>query len=439
MQQGQGVSISLSSRIWLVSIVLVVSNASSAGPQRSSDESSVTARSREVHETTLTIDSHVDIPFEFATDAADPGVRGDRQVDLPKMRDGGLDAAFFIVYVGQGERNSAGYALAKEQAITKFNAIHRMAEDLYPSQIELAYSTTDVERIGASGKLVALIGIENGWVIGQDLGLLEQYHGLGARYITLAHNGHNDISDSASPDIERGESAVEHDGISRFGRRVIAEMNRLGIMVDVSHISRQAMLEASRLSEAPVIASHSSVRALADVPRNMDDEQLRSLRDAGGVIQIVAVAEFLKVDPRRDRSIAVLREEFEMPRGEMTQRRLETMSDRDREEYYLKVDAFERGMTRIDQEFPPANISDFVDHVDYAVNLIGIDHVGMSSDFDGGGGIVGWRDASETVNVTIELVRRGYSREDIQKLWGGNLLRVWKEAERIASQQSQQR
>ena len=166
----------------------------------------------------------------------------------------------------------------------------------------------------------------------------------------------------------------------------------------------------------------------------MDDEQLLALQQNGGVIQTVALADFVKLDPGRDSAIESLREEFDLPRGPMTPQRLERMSERERADFFQERTAFDAQMTDIDEAFPPANVSDFVDHIDYAVNLIGIDHVGISSDFDGGGGVVGWNDASETFNVTLELVGRGYSPEDIAKLWGGNLLRVWQETERVASQ-----
>ena len=343
------------------------------------DDAALVAEAMAIHQRVVTIDTHDDIPSNFATPDVDPGVRGDRQVDLPKMEEGGLDAAFFIVYVGQTARTSENYAQARADAEQKFDAIHRMTEEMYPDQIELAYAADDVDRIVARGKLVAAIGIENGYVIGQDLSLLSDYHARGARYITLAHNGHNDIADSATPRQRLGDSAAEHDGVSAFGETVISEMNRLGIMVDVSHISKQAMLDAVRLSAAPVIASHSSTRALRDHPRNMDDEQLLALRDNAGVMQTVALGDF--VSGRTD---------------------------------------------------PPIDVRDFVDHIDYAVSLIGIDHVGISSDFDGGGGVMGWSDASETFNVTLELVRRGYTEDEIAKLWGRNLLRVWREVEAVA-------
>ena len=385
-------------------------------------EEQIVEQARAIHDRVLTIDTHDDIPFTFATAEVDPGVRGDRKVDLPKMREGGLDVGYFVVFVGQTERTPENYEQAKADAMTKFDAIHRMAEEMYPDEIELAHTADDIERIHASGKLVAAIGIENGYVIGQDLSLLETYHGLGARYITLAHGGHNDIADSATPRADEPES--EHDGLSAFGEEVVAEMNRLGIMVDVSHISKQAMLDATAASVAPVIGSHSSMRAVNDHPRNMDDEQLLALRDSGGVIQTVALGGFVKSAPlEKQDAIAALREEM----GIEGRAGVRSLGDEDRAEY-------DRRMAELDAEWPPANIQDFVDHIDHGVELIGIDHIGISSDFDGGGGIVGWNDASETFNVTLELVRRGYSEEDIAKLWGGNLLRVLREVERVAQE-----
>jgi membrane dipeptidase len=412
----------------LLSALILAQVACSEGERISegASEEEIVATATAIHQRIVTIDTHDDIPPNFATDEVDPGVRGDRQVDLPKMTEGGLDAAFFIVYVGQRERTPEAYEDAKSQAMAKFESIHRMTDDMYPNLIELAYSADDVERIHASGKLVACIGIENGYSIGKDLRLLTKYHELGGRYVTLAHNGHNDIADSANPREELGDAESEHGGISEFGQQVIAEMNRLGIMVDVSHISKQAMLDAARLSRAPVIASHSSARALTDVPRNMDDEQLRALQQNGGVIQIVAVGSFIKDEaPERREAIRALREEF----GMTSYRARRTIPEERRAEY-------ERRRRELDERWPPATLGDLVDHIDYAVNLIGIDHVGISSDFDGGGGVEGWRDASETLNVTIELVRRGYSENDIRKLWGGNFLRVWREVERVAAETS---
>jgi len=382
-------------------------------------DAALRARAQAIHERVMTIDSHQDIPLNFATDAVDP-LNAARQVNLQNMRAGGLDVGFFIVYVGQTERTAANYAQAQADAMTKFNAIHRMTGTMYPDLIELAYTADDVERIHASGKLVAAIGIENGYVVGTDLSLLQRYHELGARYVTLAHSGHNDIADSAQPRPQLGDEESEHGGISAFGERVIAEMNRLGIMVDVSHISRAAALDAIRLSAAPVIASHSNARALTDHYRNMDDETLLALADNGGVLQTTALAAFVKqLTPEQGQQTRALLADYGIERISGWWR----LSEAQRAQIKARL-----------SDIGYADVGDFIDHVDYAVNLIGIDHVGISSDFDGGGGVVGWFDAGETFNVTLELVRRGYSEADIRKLWGGNLLRVWREVERLADE-----
>lgn len=385
-------------------------------------ERALAARAAAIHERVLTLDTHVDVPLNFATRAVDPGVAGDFQVDLPKMRAGGLDAGFFVVSVGQTARTPENEAQARADAMTKFEAIHRMAGELYPDEIEIAHSAADVPRIAAAGKLVAAIGIGNGYVVGRDLSLLETYHRLGARYMTLAHGGHNDVADSATPREALGDAESEHGGVSPFGAQVIAEMNRLGMLVDVSHVSRAAMLDAVRLSEAPVIASHSSMRALMPHPRNLDDEQLLALAGSGGVVQTVALGAFLsETAALRAAEYRNIRGAFGMIPGQQP----EELGAEPYEDYVGRMEA-------LDERWPDATVADFVDHVDYAVNLIGIDHVGISSDFDGGGGVVGWSDASETLNVTVELVRRGYSEEEIARLWGGNLLRVWGEAEAVA-------
>jgi membrane dipeptidase len=388
-------------------------------------EEDVVERAREIHERVLSIDTHIDIPFDFATDEVDPGVRGRFQNDLPKMREGGLDAAYFIVYVGQGERTPEGYEAAFEGAMRKFDGIRRMTYELYPDEIELAYTADDVERIHGEGRLVALIGIENGFILGPDLSRIERYHELGARYVTLTHNGHNDIGDAAVERANLGDDGPEWGGLSPFGEEVVRELNRVGIMVDISHTAKSTMLDATRLSRAPVIASHSSVKAVADHPRNLDDEQLRAIGDNGGVAHMTALDAFVKVQPpERAEAVAELRSRVGLSAGPLSLA-LQELSDEDRA-------TFEDAMGEIDRRYPPATVRDFVDHVDHAVQVAGIDHVGISSDFDGGGGVVGWDDASETFNVTLELVRRGYTEDEIRKLWSGNHLRVLREVERVA-------
>ncbi|PCI33613.1 MAG: peptidase M19 [Alphaproteobacteria bacterium] len=378
-----------------------------------------------LHERILTIDSHVDISSDYTfLPAYDPGQMTEMKVDLPKMEEGGLDSAFFVVYVGQTERTEENYAAAKKLAERKFDAIHRMTDELYPDRIGLAYSPDDVRRIYKDGRKVAIIAIENGYVIGKDITLVEDYYNRGARYMTLAHNGHNDICDSAQHKEKLGDDPVEHGGVSEFGRQVIGEMNRVGMMVDISHVSVACMMQAVEMSKAPPIASHSSVRALVDHPRNLTDEQMTALAAKGGVMQLVAYTGFVKADPGRSDAVDTLLVEVAGLHG---------LSDDDYENIE-RTEEWAQGMDVLNKQFPIATVSDFIDHLDYAVKLIGIDHVGISSDFDGGGEITGWYDASETLNITQELLKRGYSEEDIAKVWGGNLLRVWAEVDQVAAQ-----
>jgi membrane dipeptidase len=383
----------------------------------------IVERARAIHKRVITIDTHADIPDNFATAEADPKTMN-AQVNLDKMKAGGYDMAFFAVYVGQGARTDSGNAFAKQRALNKFAAIHRMAEQMYPNLIEIAYTPADVERIDKSGKLIAAIGIENGWVIGHDLSLIRTYYDLGARYMTLAHMSNNDICDSSTD--PRG---AEWHGLSPFGKQVVQEMNRVGMMVDVSHVSKECMLQATAMSTSPVIGSHSGVTAVNDVPRNMDDEMLEALKKNGGVIQIVALADFVKHQPARDSAVRVLNLEFfPTPVGGRAGGgrggRARLTPDKQAE--------YDRRMEAIEEKWPAANVADFVNHIDHAVRVAGIDHVGISSDFDGGGGITGWNDATQTFNVTLELVQRGYSEEDIRKLWGGNVLRVMGENQKRA-------
>lgn len=388
---------------------------------------------RVLHDRLLTIDTHKDISPLLAKDAPkdpaqrapfrrryDPRVRGSSQVDFPKMREGGLDCAFFIVYVGQGPLTENGFFRAKKTALDKFDAIHRMATR-FPSDIELALTADDVERIAAAGKLVACIGIENGYPMGTDLSLVEEFWKRGARYMGLTHNRHSQLGDSHTP------AKPLHGGLTDLGRRAIEEMNRVGIMVDVSHASKQTMLDAVAHSKAPVMASHSAIHALYAHGRNLDDEQLLALARNGGVIQIVAFASYLKDYSVRRARISALRKELGLPG-----RRRRPTGDAAGEGLDAKRKAFRERMAAIDEEFPPTNVGDLCDHIDYAVRKIGIEHVAISSDFDGGGGIEGWNDASETHNVTRELVKRGYTEAQLEKLWSQNTLRVWRAVEDYA-------
>ena len=325
----------------------------------------------------ITIDTHIDINVENFTDTLNYTMNTDTQFNLPNMIEGELDVAWLVVYTAQGELNEEGYKAAYENAISKFDAIDRLVNVYAPDQVELALSSQDVSRILAEGKKVIMIGVENAYSMGLDTSNVEEFWKKGARYVSLTHNGHNQFSDSNTGEFD---GTTLHNGLSDLGEEVIELLNYYGIMIDISHPSKEAIRQMTELSKAPIIASHSSARALRDHPRNVDDEQLEWIKENGGVIQTTALGFFLT-----------------------------------------------------DREDPPANMDDFIDHIDYMVEKIGIDHVGISSDFDGGGGIVGWEDASETMNVTSALRERGYSESEIAKLWGGNLLRVLDEVQEIAA------
>ncbi|MGE5359917.1 MAG: dipeptidase [Bacteroidales bacterium] len=432
--------------------------AKSAPPKMTEDQ--VLAHAWAIHQQVISLDSHVDIGAgaRYATPEMDPGQwQANRKCDLVKMRAGGLKGVFLAAFVGQGRTpdhglNPAEYKRVYDAAIAELDAVHRLAEKLHPEMCELATSPADVERIAKTGKRVVLTGLENGYPIGDDLANVRKFYDLGVRYITLCHSGHNQLADSSTD-----TTPPLHNGLSPFGKQVVAEMNRLGIMVDVSHIGPKSFWDVIAASKAPIIASHSGCKAIAKSDRNLDDEQLKALTKNGGVIQVVALASYLKDEaPERAAAIAKLREEFPMAgrggrggmppgamppgragagqaqqgqRGQAPALTAEQQAERDRQRA-----AYQERMKEIDAKYPPqpATIKDFVDHIDHAVKVAGIDHVGVGTDFDGGGGVPGFNDHSDAYNVTVELVRRGYSDEAIRKIWGGNLLRAWRQVELVA-------
>ncbi len=376
------------------------------------------------HHGLLTLDTHVDVPrIEDAGDV-DFLDAPRRQVTLANMREGGLDAAFFILYSTQGPLTTEGSDAAREEALARYATIQRMLTR-HSDLIALARSTEDARQIHKNGKLVAFLGMENGYPLGGDPATLKTYYDLGVRYLGLTHMGHNRLGDSANPNARAGDPEQLHHGLSPAGHAVVAEANRLGIMVDVSHAHRDTAIQIAETSRAPVIASHSAVRALADIPRNMDDDQLLAVKKSGGVVQIVAFDTYLKLPPT-EKQAAIRELGASVGLGAKMHDPNQLPDDKRR--------LFEEGRAEIEKKWPGADVSTFVDHIDYAVALLGIDHVGIASDFGGGGGIKGWQNAGETQNVTAELVARGYSREDIEKLWGGNLLRVLADVEAVAAQ-----
>ena len=376
------------------------------------------AQAREVHARVLTLDTHIDIPRGYATHEIDPGGFTRLQNDLPKMRAGGLDAAILIVYAGQGPLDDDGYATARQTAEGTYQAIMRMLR-AYSGQIALARTADEVEAIHAEGRLVALIGIENGYLLGPSLDDLPLWAERGVRYVGLTHFGHNQFAGSSNP-LERLGDAQEDPGLTDLGRALIPALNDHAILVDVSHVGKNSMMEAVALSRAPVIASHSGAYGAYANARNLDDEQLDAIRDNGGVAQMVAFRGYVAdVDPRITQGMAELRERY-LPDG---------WASASRE----NVIAYQDGVAALRARYDDVTLAQFIDHIDYAVARIGIAHVGISADFDGGGGVQGWDDASQTLNVTWELMRRGYSEDDIRALWGGNVLRILRAAEAAAA------
>lgn len=401
------------------------------------DSIALIERARAIHERVTTIDTHCDIDVANFTDSINYTQNLSSQVTLPKMESGGLDVAWFIVYTSQEDLNAQGFKNAHKKAMDKFDAIHKLVEDIAPDRIGLALSSDDVRSIIKSGKKVAMIGIENGYPIGKDINNVEKFYNLGGRYMSLAHNGHSQLSDSNTGEQD---SVWLHNGLSDLGKKVVREMNRLGMMVDVSHPSKEAMRDMIEVSEAPIIASHSSARALCDHSRNLDDEQLEWLKKSGGVAQAVAFAAYLNTE--KSEKYAAFRKEValkvldSMNIAYLEREDLKKLSEDEQDAYYRAVQnanpSIDAKLKTMDDAPEQVNVTDFVDHIDYMVDKIGIDHVGISSDFDGGGGIEGWNDASETFNVTLELVKRGYTEEEIAKLWGQNLLRVLDDVQAVA-------
>ncbi|MEO1099904.1 MAG: dipeptidase, partial [Bacteroidota bacterium] len=383
-------------------------------------EEELVTRALEIHNRVLTVDTHADTPLRMIEPGFDMAERHDpnetgSKVDYPRMKEGGLDAIFFAAFVAQDIRDDDGNTRAKALCLQMMDSIVTSTER-NSDIVGLALNPDDAYNLEKEGKRAIYIGIENGYPVGKDLSNVELYFNKGVRYITLVHSSNNDLADSATD-----PNGTEHGGISDFGVDVVKEMNRLGIMVDVSHGNDSVFYDAIALSKAPIIASHSNARAVTDHKRNMTDEMLKLMAENGGVVQLTMLANYLREapsNPERDSAVAALRASRK-PAGEMT-----------REERIALRQAF----NELDEEYPvpPATVKHVVDHIDHIVEVAGIDHVGIGCDFDGGGGIEGIFDASEVMNITIELVKRGYTEEQIQKIWGGNLIRVFKEVQAVA-------
>ena len=383
-------------------------------------EAELIKRALAIHDRVLTIDSHADTPLRMIEPGFDMSVRHDpnetgSKVDYPRMKEGGLDAIFFAAFVAQDIRNTDGNNRAKALCLQMIDSIissTKRNSDI----VGLALNPQDAFELEKEGKRAIFIGIENGYPIGIDVSNVEEFQKKGVRYITLVHSSNNDIADSATDPF-----GAEHNGISELGSQVVGEMNRLGIMVDVSHGSDSVFYDAIKLSKAPIIATHSNARAITNHKRNMTDEMLKLMAKNGGVVQLTMLADYLREAPpniQRDSAISSIRSKMK-PIDQMTNKEKTTL----RMQYQ-----------KLNEKYPnsPATVKHVVDHIDHITKIAGIDHVGIGCDFDGGGGIEGVFDASEVINITIELVRRGYTEEQITKIWGGNLIRVFKDVQAIS-------
>ena len=373
-----------------------------------------------IHAEILTLDSHVDTPLMLTREGFDISKRNDPRegggkLDFPRMKEGGLDAVFFAVFLGQGSLNPEAYAQAHDRALHIFDLIHQ-AIDKNQEVAELALTPDDAYRLRDEGRRAIYIGNENAYPIGMDLGLLQTYYDLGSRYMGLSHTRHNQICDASTDN-----DPPLHNGLSDFGVEVVKELNRLGMMVDVSHISDQAFYDVLEVSKAPVIASHSSARAICDHPRNLDDDMIIALAENGGVLQLCILSAYVKEmepSPKRQAAFEELREKWN---------NFQDLTDEE-------MDQARNEWWAINRKYPAplAYVSDIVDHLDHVVNLVGIDYVGIGTDFDGGGALKDCYDVSELGNITLEMVRRGYTKEEVEKVWSGNFMRVFSETEEVA-------
>ena len=408
------------SKIFIFSTPMILLALNGCTPQKSLDE-----RAAEIHDEVLTVDAHIDWPIrQFLNPDFNPSVRhapGERdsgQWDLIRMQEGGLDAVFMSIFTPQMERTDEGHAKAKEVALKQIESTKKIVADNHDIA-EIALIPEDAYRLEKAGKRAIFIGMENGYPIAKDPRNVKLLFDLGVRYITITHSKNNEIGDSST------DKQQEWGGLSPLGEEVVKEMNYLGIMVDISHVHDETFWDVIRLTKAPVIASHSSARALRDVPRNMSDEMLKAVKENGGVVQVCLLDNFIKKMeqiPEREAAMDQLREERSAWfRGELKQEEIEKL----KETYW-----------KINEKYPKnrPTLAEAIDHLDHMVKVMGIEHVGIGSDFDGGGGLVGIDDVSEMPNITKELLARGYTEDDIRKLWGGNLMRVFSEVIQVAAE-----
>ena len=395
-------------------MMLIFLVASLGGPFPGRADDSVAERARRVHTRALVLDTHDDTPQRMVFQGFDLGARDPRgHVDIPRMREGGLDAVFFSIWVPSKVTGPE----AVKRSLRQIDAVHEQVRR-HPADLRLATTASEVKAAVGAGRIAVLMGMEGGHMIDDDLGLLRTYAALGVRYLTLTHFLNNTWADSST-------DKPAHDGLTAFGKDVVRELNRLGVLVDMSHVADKTFYDALALTKAPVIASHSSCRALCDHPRNMSDDMLRALAKNGGVIQINYQITYLSQearDAKKAGGMSVELEDAELLKvcGEDEACQILEGDRRDRQ-------AMEAGT------LPRVGFEKIVEHIDPAVKVAGIDHVGLGSDFDGASMPFGMEDCSKLPRLTAALLARGYSEADVEKVLGGNLLRVLEQAQAVAS------
>jgi membrane dipeptidase len=385
-------------------------------------EADFDARAQAIHKRLLTLDSHVDVIVPGAPSEYGPAPKD--RADLNELRRGGIDAIAFAIAVGPGPRTPEGVSAARAEADAKLAVIRGLIKS-HPADVALALSAEDVRRIHRQGKIAVIESFLNARSLGRDLGGIDEFYRAGVRLFGFVHAGNNDFADSSRP---TGEPAQEFHGLSPLGKEAVAKLNRLGVIIDVSQLTPEGFLETLELSKAPVIASHSAVRALVDNTRNLSDRELDALKVNGGVVQVTAFNAYLVPAPADFREkVRALRAQYglspdypDRPIG-YTEGYQSLTPDRQH--------AFTAAVSAL---YPRASIKQYVDHIDYIVKRIGIDHVGIGTDFNHGAGIVGFEDESDAPNVTRELLRRGYTEAQIAKVWGGNFLRVFGQVEAVS-------
>ena len=370
-------------------------------------------RAMQLHRSAIVVDTHSDTTTRMLDEGFDIGARAkDGHMDIPRMKEGGLDAQFFAIYVDPEYVAKGGSA---RRALDMIDVVYEQVAR-HSESMEMAYSVDDVRRIAAKGKIAALMGIEGGHAIEDSLHALRSFYRLGVRYMTLTHTNTNNWADSSGSFVNPGGDKKRWDGLNDLGREVVREMNRIGMLVDVSHVADETFWDVMEVSKAPVIASHSCARALCDHTRNIDDDMLRALGKNGGVIMINFFDTFL--DQRRVDAL----EKYKPERDAIKAKYKDDPAARSK-----AIDAFDAA------HLPPTPLSVLVDHIDHVAKVAGIDHVGLGSDFDGGVTLpVGIEDVSDLPAITYEMLRRGYSEADVRKVLGENLLRAMAEAERVA-------